>query len=40
VEIAIKRWKSVLDVGQLRAKEGRPLAEVWWLGKLLYALDA
>jgi Transposase DDE domain len=38
VEIAIKRWKSVLDVGKLRAKEGRPLAEVWLLGKLLYAL--
>jgi hypothetical protein len=27
IEIVIKRWKSVLDVGQLRAKEGRPLAE-------------
>jgi hypothetical protein len=38
VEIAIKRWKSVLDVGKLRAKEGSPLAEVWLLGKLLYAL--
>jgi Transposase DDE domain len=38
IEIAIKRWKSVLDVGQLRAKEGSPLAEVWLLGKLLYAL--
>jgi hypothetical protein len=38
IEIAIKRWKSLLDVGQLRAKEGSPLAEVWLLGKLLYAL--
>jgi hypothetical protein len=38
MEIAIKRWKSVLDVGQLRAQEGSPLAEVWLLGKLLYAL--
>jgi hypothetical protein len=28
----------VLDVGQLRAKEGSPLAEVWLLGKLLYAV--
>jgi hypothetical protein len=38
IEIAIKRWKSVLDVDRLRAKEGSPLAEVWLLGKLLYAL--
>ena len=38
IEIAIKRWKSVLDVGKLRAKEGSPLAEIWLLGKLLYAL--
>jgi hypothetical protein len=38
IEIAIKRWKSVLDVGKLRAKDGSPLAEVWLLGKLLYAL--
>jgi hypothetical protein len=38
IEIAIKRWKSVLDVGKLRAKEGSPLAAVWLLGKLLYAL--
>jgi hypothetical protein len=34
---AIKRWKSVLDVGKFRAKEGSPLAEVWLLGKLRYA---
>ena len=38
VEIAIKRWKSVLDVGALRAKAHSPLAEVWLHGKLLYAL--
>ena len=38
VELAIKRWKSVLDVDALRAKAGRPLAEVWLHGKLLYAL--
>jgi hypothetical protein len=29
---------KVLDVGKLRAKEDSPLAEVWLLGKLLYAL--
>src|SRR5882672_783248 len=38
VELAIKRWKSVLDVDALRAKADRPLAEVWLHGKLLYAL--
>lgn len=38
VEIAIKRWKSVLDVDALRAKATSPLAEVWRHGKLLYAL--
>jgi DDE family transposase len=38
VEIAIKRWKSVLDVDALRAKAGSPLAEVWLHGKLVYAL--
>ena len=38
VEIAIKRWKSVLDVDALRAKANSPLAEVWLQGKLLYAL--
>jgi Transposase DDE domain len=38
IAIAIKRWKSVVDGGKLRAKEGSPLAEVWLLGKLLYAL--
>jgi hypothetical protein len=38
VEIAIKRWKSVLDVDALRAKASSPLAEVWLHGKLLSAL--
>jgi hypothetical protein len=38
VEIAIKRWKSGLDVDALRAKAHSPLAEVWLHGKLLYAL--
>jgi hypothetical protein len=38
VEIAIKRWKSVLAVDALRAKANSPLAEVWLHGKLLYAL--
>ena len=38
IEIAIQRWNSVLDVGKLRAREGSPLAEVWLLGKLLYAV--
>ena len=37
VEIAIKRWKSVLDVDALRAKANSPLAAVWLHGKLLYA---
>ena len=38
IEVAIKRWKSVLDVDALRAKARSPLAEVWLHGKLLYAL--
>jgi len=38
VEIAIKRWKSVLEVDALRAKAHSPLATVWLHGKLLYAL--
>jgi hypothetical protein len=38
VEIAIKGWKSVLDVDALRAKAHRPLAEVWLPGKVLYAV--
>jgi hypothetical protein len=39
VELAIKRLKSVLDLDQLRAKQGSPLADVWLHGKLLYALS-
>jgi hypothetical protein len=38
VEVAIKRWKSLLDVGQLRAKAEGTLASLWLHGKLLYAL--
>jgi hypothetical protein len=38
IELAIKRWKSVLDGDAVRAKAGSPLAEVWLHGKLLYAL--
>jgi hypothetical protein len=37
-EIAIMRWKCVLDVAALRAKAQSPLADVWLHGKLLYAL--
>jgi hypothetical protein len=33
VELAIKRWKSVLDADALRAKAQSPLAEVWLHGK-------
>jgi hypothetical protein len=38
VELAIKRWKSLLDLGQLRARFRSPWAELWLQGKLLYAL--
>lgn len=38
IELVIKRWKSLLDVDALRAKQGSPLADVWLHGKLLYAL--
>jgi hypothetical protein len=38
VELARKRWKSVLDMDALRAKAQSPLADVWLHGKLLYAL--
>ncbi|MGH8057471.1 MAG: transposase, partial [Candidatus Entotheonellia bacterium] len=34
LEIAIKRWKSVLDVDLLRARYESPLAEVWVHGNL------
>src|SRR5512144_1657338 len=38
VELAIKRWKSLLDVGRLRAEAEGTLASLWLHGKLLYAL--
>ena len=38
VELAIKRWKSLLDVDKLRARAGSPLAALWLSGKLLYAV--
>lgn len=38
VEVAIKRWKSLLDLDELRARQGSALAELWLHGKLLYAL--
>jgi hypothetical protein len=38
VELAIKRWKSLLDADAVRARYGSPLAELWLHGKMLYAL--
>jgi hypothetical protein len=38
VEVAIKRFKSLLDADLLRAHEGSPLAQVWLNGKMLYVL--
>ena len=38
MELAIKRWKSLLDVDALRARQGSPLADLWLHGKSLYAL--
>jgi len=38
IALAIKRWKSVLDVDALRAKACSPLAEVWLHGKVLSVL--
>jgi hypothetical protein len=37
VELLIKRWKSLLDFDQLRARATSPLSFVWLHGKLLYA---
>lgn len=37
VELLIKRWKSLLDLDQLRARATSPLSFVWLHGKLLYA---
>jgi hypothetical protein len=38
IEVAIKRWKSLLDIDVPRAREKSELAEVWLRGKLVYAL--
>jgi hypothetical protein len=38
VELVIKRWKSLLNADALRARAGSPLAELYLLGKLLFAL--
>lgn len=38
IELAFKRWKSLLKVDLIRAKIGSPLADLWIHGKLLYAL--
>lgn len=37
IELAIKRLKSILNIDLLRAKKGSQLAQVYLLGKLLYA---
>src|SRR5262245_9358427 len=37
VELLIKRWKSLLNLDQLRARAASPLSFVWLHGKLLYA---
>jgi hypothetical protein len=38
VELVIKRYKSLLAAAHVRAKRGSPLAMVYLLGKLLFAL--
>ena len=38
VELVIKRLKSLLDADALRVRAGSPLAELYILGKLLFAL--
>jgi hypothetical protein len=38
LEVAIKRWKGVLDMELLRARYTSPLAEVWLHGQLLSVL--
>jgi hypothetical protein len=37
VELLIKKWKSLLDLDQVRARAGSVLGQVWLHGKLLYA---
>jgi DDE family transposase len=38
IEVAMKRWKSMLDGNLLRASDESPLAEVWWHGTFLDVL--
>lgn len=38
IELVFKRLKSVLNLDQLRAKQGSLLGDLWLNGKLLYAL--
>src|SRR5262245_31411661 len=38
IELVIKRYKSLLDGADVRAKEGSPLAKVYLLGKLIFAV--
>jgi hypothetical protein len=37
-ELAIQRWKSLLDVAKWQARAGRPLAELWLSGQRLDAV--
>jgi hypothetical protein len=38
IELVIKRYKSLLNAARVRAKKGSPLAEVYLLGKLIFAV--
>lgn len=38
VELVIKRYKSLLEAARVRAKRGSPLATVYLIGKLLFAV--
>jgi len=38
VELLFKRWKSLLDVDQVRSKVHTSLGDVWLHGKLVYAM--
>lgn len=38
IELVIKRYKSLLDGAGVRAKKGSPLAQVYLLGKLIFAV--
>ncbi len=37
VELVFKRYKSLLDLGELRARADSPLGQIWLHGKLIYA---